>query len=638
MRTGTGLVRGRRIGIATAAGAVLVSAFAVATPAPAGARGAAPATAGAAVAAASRAPSTKQPVALGYGGAVSTVDLDASRAGLEVLRRGGNAADAAIAAAAALGVTEPFSAGIGGGGYFVYYDARTRRVSTVDGRETAPAAFTPTTFLDPATGAPYPLATAVTSGLSVGVPGTPRTWQTVARRFGSIPVSRLLRPAIRIAERGFVVDATFAGQIAANAERFAQFSSTRALYLPGGQPPAVGSVFRNPDLARTYRQLARRGIGSFYTGDIAEAVVQTANRPPLAPGAAPVLPGVLTTRDLRTYETVPRPPTRVSYRGLAVYGMAPSSSGGIAVGESLNILENAPLRRLDRAQALHLYLEATRRAFADRNRYVGDPAYLTAAERAALPQLLTQGFADERFCTIDPSRASQGPVAPGDPDGRYAPSCRAVPTPSGPRAAPDTEGPSTTHLVTADARGNVASYTLTIEQTGGNGMVVPGYGFLLNNELTDFNFVPVTPGIPDPNLPAAGKRPRSSMSPTIVLRNGRPFLALGTPGGATIITTVVQTLVNRIDLGFSLPEAIAAPRASQRNQASGRTDAEPAFIASPVGQRLQAEFGHTFGPVAEIGAANGLEFLGRGLVLAAAEPVRRGGGSALVLFEVPRQR
>jgi gamma-glutamyltranspeptidase/glutathione hydrolase len=571
----------------------------------------------------------KQAVAVGYGGAVSTVDLDATRAGIEVLRAGGNAADAAVAAAATLGVTEPFSAGIGGGGYFVYYDARTHRVSTVDGRETGPAAFRPDIFVDP-TGQPYPFATAVTSGLSVGVPGTPATWQAVAKRFGSKPVAQLLRPAIRVAERGFVVDQTFHDQVTANAARFARFTSTSALYLPGGVAPAVGSVFTNPDLAATYRALARKGLNSFYTGPLAGEVARTAQQPPLVPGTAPVLPGVITAQDIQGYSVVSHRPTHVSYRGLDVYSIAPSSSGGTTVGEALNILENVNLEKVSQAQALHDYLEATRRAYADRNRYIGDPAYLDASGRYAMRQLLTQGFADERFCTIDQNHASPGPVPPGTPDGSYDPSCRTVTNPDG-RPAGNTEGLSTTHLVVTDKRGDVASYTLTIEQTGGNGMVVPGRGFLLNNEMTDFNFAPLTPGVPDPNLPAAGKRPRSSMSPTIVLRHGAPYLALGSPGGATIITTVLQTLINRIDLGYSLPDAIAAPRASQRNQASGAGEAEPAFLASPVAQVLKDVYGQTFTVNPEIGAATGLEFLGHGLVLAAAEPVRRGGGSALVV-------
>jgi gamma-glutamyltranspeptidase/glutathione hydrolase len=329
----------------------------------------------------------------------------------------------------------------------------------------------------------------------------------------------------------------------------------------------------------------------------------------------------------------------VKYRGLDVYSMPPSSSGGITVGEALNILENVRLGKLDRAQALHYYLEATRRAYADRNRYIGDPAYLSARGRFEMYQLLTQGFADERFCTIDPGKApTVTPVPPGSPDGSYHPSCSTITTR---RPAGDHEGLSTTHLVTTDRWGNVASYTLTIEQTGGNGMVVPGRGFLLNNELTDFDFAPLTAGVPDPNLPAAGKRPRSSMSPTIILRGGHPFIALGSPGGASIITTVLQTLINRLDLGYSLPDAIAAPRASQRNQASGAGEAERDFLASDVGRVLQDRYGQKFTEhVTEngaIGAATGLEFLGHGLVLAAAEPVRRGGGSAVVVHDLLHQ-
>jgi gamma-glutamyltranspeptidase / glutathione hydrolase len=618
------------VAVLAAAGTLL------ATAGPASAAGAPARTAGSA----GTAGAVKKPVAVGYGGAVSTVDLDASKAGLEVLRKGGNAADAAIAAAATLGVTEPFSSGIGGGGYFVYYDARTHRVSTVDGRETAPAAFNEKIFIDPSTGKPYDTTLAYTTGLSVGVPGTPATWETAARRFGSQPVAQLLQPAIRVAERGFVVDQTFQNQVTSNQARFAKFSSTSALYLPNGQPPAVESVFRNADLARTYRELARRGLDSFYTGHLAAEVARTAQNPPLVPGTAKVLRGVITAKDVRGYRPILRAPTHVDYRGFDVYGMAPSSSGGIAVGEALNILENVPLHRLgavDQAQALHDYLEASRRAYADRNRYIGDPAYLSPADRTAMYQLLSQGFADERFCTIDPAHASPGPVGPGAPDRSYHPSCATITHPQARPASGDPEGRSTTHLVTSDSRGDVATYTLTIEQIGGNGMVVPGRGFLLNNEMTDFDFAPLTPGVPDPNLPAAGKRPRSSMSPTIVLRHGRPFIALGSPGGATIITTVLQTLINRLDFGYSLPDAIAAPRASQRNQSSGAGEAEPAFLASPVGQELQARFGQKFTVNPEIGAATGLEFLAHGLVLAAAEPVRRGGGSALVVHEVPRQ-
>ncbi len=253
---------------------------------------------------------------------------------------------------------------------------------------------------------------------------------------------------------------------------------------------------------------------------------------------------------------------------------------------------------------------------------MGDPAYV----QVPLAQLLSDEFAAERACAIDPETALEKPTPAGSPDGEYGPCpAEAQPTPGG-----GAEGPSTTHLTVGDAAGNIASYTLTIEQTGGSGITVPGRGFLLNNELTDFTFQVADPTRPEPNLPAPGKRPRSSMAPTIVLDDGEPVLALGSPGGSTIITTVLQTLVNRIDLDMDLAEAIAAPRASQRN--SPTTDAEPAFLET-YGAALE-DLGHEFTSVEEIGAATGIEFLPEGLLLAAAEPERRGGGSAGVVHDV----
>jgi gamma-glutamyltranspeptidase / glutathione hydrolase len=574
---------------------------------------------------------TKQPVATGTGGAIATVDLDASAAGLEVLRSGGNAVDAAVAAAATLGVTEPYSAGVGGGGFMVVHLAKQRRVVTIDGRETAPAAFEEDSFIDPATGQPIPFAERVTSGLGVGVPGTVATWQRALRRYGTRPLGKLLQPAIRVAERGFVVDQTFADQTASNAARFAAFPATAELFLPGGAPPAVGSLLRNPDLARTYRRLAGSGGDALYRGPIAEAIVDTVQDPPVDPASTlNVRPGVMTEADLAAYRALDRPPTRVGYRGYRVYGMGPPSSGGSTVGEALNILEGYDLGAESYAQALFHYLEATRLAFADRNRWVGDPDHVDVPLRG----LLSQGFADERRCAIG-ATANVSPVPPGDPFPPFGPGCPA----GGQAVAAPAERPATTHLSVADRWGNIVSYTLTIEQTGGSGMVVPGHGFLLNNELTDFNPAPLFPGVPDPNLPAPGKRPRSSMSPTIVFHDGRPVLAIGSPGGATIITTVLQILVEHLDRGRSLPEAIAVPRVSQRN--SDPADAEPAFLASPEAAALEA-LGEQFRPVPataplppEIGAAAGIAFLGHGLLQAAAEPVRRGGGSALVVHPRP---
>jgi len=294
--------------------------------------------------------------------------------------------------------------------------------------------------------------------------------------------------------------------------------------------------------------------------------------------------------------------------------MGPPSSGGSTVGEALNILDGFTPLGTDGPQALHHYLEASKLAFADRGAYLGDEDFVDVP----LTGLLSTGFAAERRALITDT-ALTAPLAAGDP-WPYEPEGA-----SGGASAQGNggrEGRSTTHLTVRDRWGNVVSYTFTIEQTGGSGIVVPDRGFLLNNELTDFDFATGRP-----NSPAGGKRPRSSMSPTIVLRDGAPWLALGSPGGSMIITTVLQILVNRIDRGMGLPEAIAAPRASQRNTPA--VAAEPAFRSSPEAAALTSTYGHTFSSTPEIGAATGIEVLPDGTTLAAAEPVRRGGGSAM---------
>ncbi|MFF5932966.1 gamma-glutamyltransferase [Streptomyces sp. NPDC012508] len=563
----------------------------------------------------------KEPVAVGYGGAVASVDADASAVGIEVLRKGGNAVDAAVAVAAALGVTEPYSAGIGGGGYFVHYDARTRTVRTIDGRETAPASADRNLFVE--NGAPIPFEEGMTSGRGVGTPGTPATWEAALDAWGTKPLRTLLEPAERLARDGFTVDATFRAQTASNEARFRDFPASSDLFLPGGGLPVVGSTFKNPDLARTYDKLGREGVGALYRGPLARDIVNTVRKPPVRDGATRVVrSGDLTERDLAAYETERRRPTKVSYRGLDVYGMAPSSSGGTSVGEALNILERTDLSAASRAGYLHRFIEASRIAFADRGRWVGDPAFEDVPTR----ELLSQRYADSRECLIRDDAVLTSPLAPGDP--RNPAACA-----TGGTAAPTTyEGENTTHLTVADKWGNVVAYTLTIESTGGSGITVPGRGFLLNNELTDFSFAPANPAVHDPNLPGPGKRPRSSMSPTIVLdRHDRPVLALGSPGGATIITTVLQTLTGVVDRDLPLVEAIAAPRASQRNQST--TELEPGLWNSPLRAELEA-IGHGFRQNPEIGAATGVQRLPDGRWVAAAEKERRGGGSAMVVRPV----
>ncbi|MER6183488.1 gamma-glutamyltransferase [Streptomyces sp. NPDC001652] len=568
----------------------------------------------------------KVPVAVGYGGAVASVDLDASAAGIEVLKKGGNAVDAAVATAAALGVTEPYSSGIGGGGYFVYYDAKSRKVHTIDGRETAPLTAGSDLFVE--NGKAIAFADAVSSGLSVGTPGTPATWATALGKWGSKRLGTVLKPAERIARDGFTVDDTFRTQTAANETRFRYFPDTTKLFLPGGQLPVVGSTFKNPDLARTYEELGRKGVDALYRGALGDEIVDTVNHPPVDPASGwNARPGDLSEKDLAAYRAKLQAPTKTSYRGLGVYSIAPSSSGGTTVGEALNILENTDLSKASEVQYLHRYIEASRIAFADRGRWVGDPAF----EDVPTTELLSQKYADSRACLIKDDAVLTSPVAPGDP--RNPAACA-----SGGTAAPTTyEGENTTHLTVADKWGNVVSYTLTIEQTGGSGITVPGRGFILNNELTDFSFVPANPAVHDPNLPGPGKRPRSSISPTIVLdRHNKPVVALGSPGGATIITTVLQTLTRFVDRGEPLVDAIAAPRASQRNAA--QTELEPALFndTSPASLRSRLEaIGHSFRLNPEIGAATGVQRLPDGKWLAAAETVRRGGGSAQVVHPAP---
>lgn len=562
-----------------------------------------------------------RPTAVGRGGAAATVDADATRAALEVLDAGGNAVDAAVAAAGVLGVTEPYSSGVGGGGFMLVYLADSRRVVSIDSRETAPHAYRPRIFVGD-DGKLLTFPERVTSGLGVGVPGTPLGWEEALRRYGTWSLDEVLQPGIRAARRGFVVDDTFAEQTRVNLERFQDFTSTRALFLtPDGQVPAVGSRLRNPHLAATYERLGRRGADVFYRGLIAEAIVETVTDPPLAPGAErTVHPGVMSASDLADYEARIRPPTSSDFDGYQIHGMGPPSSGGSTVGEILNILEGFDASGRRAVSTVHRFLEASRLAFADRNAYLGDPEYTDVP----LDGLLSDGFAAERRALIG-AEAGAVPAPVGDPFDDQADPSRPL------RPGAGGEGPSTTHLTVADRWGNVVAYTLTIEQTGGSAIAVPGHGFLLNNELTDFEPLP-----PHPNAPEAGKRPRSSIAPTIVLRDGEPVVALGTPGGPTIITTVAQVLYDHLRFGTPLPAAVATPRAAQMD--SDVTVAEPDLISSRLGQRLRRR-GHAFVSLSEvatfptgddIGAATGIRFLAGGRVVAVAEPERRGGGSALV--------
>ncbi|WP_229425583.1 gamma-glutamyltransferase [Massilia sp. Se16.2.3] len=456
---------------------------------------------------------------------------------------------------------------------------------------------------------------AVASGASVGVPGTVRGWHEALSRYGSMDFKQVLAPAIDVASKGFVVTDHFSSMTALNEKKFAQFTTSAALYLgPDGKAVKPGTLLRNPGMARAYREIAAHGQKAFYEGPLARAIVDTVNKPPVAAGLR-VRSGGMTLADLANYEARIRQPVKSTYRGYDIYGMPLPSSGGVAVAEALNILEGYDLKAMPRAQAEHLYLEASRLAFADRNAYLADPEFVDAP----VPGLLTKDFAAQRRKLIDMQRAA-GVVAAGDPYGyQQDPS-----VPLRPQTRPlQRESAHTTHFTVSDKEGNVVSYTFTIESWGGSGIVVPGYGFLLNNELTDFDF-----SGPHPNVPEAGKRPRSSMAPTIALKDGKPAFTIGSPGGSTIITTVLQTIVNYLDLGMPMDAALNAPRLSQRNSAV--TSVEPGFAGTAQAKALEA-FGHKWEePAEEIGAANAIVFNPDGTVTAVSEGRRHGVGTALV--------
>jgi gamma-glutamyltranspeptidase/glutathione hydrolase len=577
---------------------------------------------------------TQEPVAVGSGGAVASMDLGASQAGIDVLKHGGNAIDAAVATASALGVTIPFVAGPGGGGFMVIYLAKTHQVITINGRETCPAACTTNMFIDPATGQPYGYDYASDQPLATGVPSMVATWARAVSQYGRQSLAADLQPAINIADRGFRVNADFQQLTESDLPELQAYPASHWLLTAAGNPLPVGYLLRNPDLARTYRLLARYGPSYLYNGPLGQAIVQADDHPVTTPGNTVVaLPGIMTMNDLSAYTARVQAPTHVRYRGLDIYSMGPPSSSGSTVGEALNILNGYNLSAEPRATALFHYLEASRLSYADRNAYVGDPRYVSVP----LSGLLSPAFAATRRCLIG-DKALVSPVTPGNPYPPYN-SCSGQPSSAAASASP--EGSHTNNIVTADKWGDIVAYTNTINFFGGSGETVPGYGFLLNNEMTDFDFVPPAQGAYDPNLPAGGKQPRSSMGPVIAFRNGKPVFSVGAAGGSTIITTILQIILNHVDFGISLPAALAAPRVSQTNSATSL--AEPDFYNSALAKQLTSEFGEQFreatGPIVPLdyypGDATALQVLGGGRLEAIAEPVRLGGGSALVVNPSP---
>jgi gamma-glutamyltranspeptidase / glutathione hydrolase len=586
---------------------------------------AAPAAANAAAGRASQA------VSVGTGGAVASMDSYASQAGIDVLKHGGNAIDAAVATGSAMGVSVPFVAGPGGGGFMVIYLAKTHQIVTLDGRENCPGACTSTMFIDPKTGQPLDYTYASDQPLSTGVPSMVALWDKAISLYGRRSFGADLQPAIKLARRGFRVNQDFRQLTTSGIATLRAYTASRELLLtPSGEPLPLGYLLKNPGLARTYKLLAKYGPSYFYNGPIGQAVVQADDHPVLYPGTTSItLPGILSMKDLQDYTVRTPAPTHVNYRGLDVYGMGPPSSGGSTEGEILNILNGYDLAKEPRVTALFHYLEASRLAYADRNAYVGDPNYVNVP----LSGLLNPDFAATRRCLIG-TTALTSPVAPGNPLGPFTP-CHGASTTSGAAGSP--EAHHTNNIVTMDKWGDVVGYTNTINFFGGSGQVVPGYGFLLNDEMTDFDFAPSSPGAYDPNLPAGGKQPRSSMGPIIALKDGKPVFSIGAAGGSTIITTVVQTLINHVDFGMSMPAALNAPRVSQRN--SKTSQAEFGFYYSKLAQELTKRYGETFslatGPLLPLdyypGDATALQVLGDGVMEPVAEAVRLYGGSAMTV-------
>ncbi|MHB0917115.1 MAG: gamma-glutamyltransferase [Thiobacillus sp.] len=564
-------------------------------------------------------------------GVVAVSHPAAAAAGARMLAAGGNAVDAAAAVQFALNVVEPQSSGIGGGGFMLIHLAKTGETFIVDSRERAPAAASADMFAPDGLPMPFPLAS--TSGLAVGVPGTLRGVDTALTRWGTKTLADTLAPAIELAEHGVRVNRFLAADIANDGGRTRIHPETAAIFRPGGVPLAEGDWLVQPALARTLKRIAARGPDAFYRGALARSIVKAQQRTRSELGATGT--GRMTLADLAQYEVAIRDPLVGQYRGWTLVGMPPPSSGGLTVLQMLGLLERFPLG--DAAQGygfgspktLHAMIEAMRLAFADRALWIGDD------DAAPLPRqgLLHPDYLATRAALIQPDRRMDPPQA-GDP----LPWDASVTVRPQPSRTPQ-ESPHTTHFSIVDRWGNVVSYTSTIEYTWGSGITVPGYGFLLNNELTDFNFLPAADASasnPGANDVAPHKRPRSSMAPTLLFKNGKPVAAYGSPGGATIINSVLNVTLNLIDHGMSLQQAIDAPRLSVTHAAGpvqcegGAAFMQPRF--SVAAQDALRDWGHaglgdagTDGCQATIGSVQAIVIdLASGTHHGAADPRREG--------------
>ncbi|MEN5186593.1 gamma-glutamyltransferase [Luteimonas sp. TWI596] len=504
------------------------------------------------------APVAAQSQATPPGNAVASAHALATEAGLQVMREGGNAFDAAIATSAVLSVVEPISSGLGGGGFFLLHDAASGRDVFIDARETAPASAHPDRYRT--ADGQFDRDRAENGPWSAGIPGLPAAFVHIAERYGRLPLAQSLAPASRIAEAGFPVYARFARGYQSRRQVMERYPGTRAVFLAGGRAPQEGDLFRQPELAQTLRLLAERGFDGFYRGPTGEKLVAGVN----AEG------GQWTAEDLAGYRVVERAPIRFRYHDWTVTTAPPPSSGGIAMAQMLQILEPYDLPALDDAARTHLVVESMRRAFRDRTFYLGDPDFVKIPERT----LRSRDYAAGLRATINPAKATPSDLLSGDP------------TPL--------EDEETTHFSIVDAAGNRAAVTQTVNLLFGSGLVAPGTGVLLNNEMDDFA---LQPGVPnafgvmgfDANAPRPGKRPLSSMTPTFLESPDR-VAVLGTPGGSRIITMVLLGVLG-YDAGLDAQAVAALPR-YHHQWMPDTISAESDTFSADTAARLRA-MGHT---------------------------------------------
>ena len=471
---------------------------------------------------------------------VSVANPHAAAAGARVLSEGGTAADSMVAVQAVLGLVEPQSSGIGGGAFLVWYDSKSGEITTLDGRETAPLAATPRLFQNE-NGERLKFWDAVVGGRSVGVPGTPALMEAAHKKWGQNSWNSLFSEAIDLADNGFAVSPRLAALVARDAERLGRFSDTADYFFPNEQPLVEGHLLTNPAYADLMRRMAKDGAEVIYSGDIARAIIDTVR-------GAEKNPGVLSLTDLQIYKVKERPAVCAPFRGYQVCGMGPPSSGALTVGQILGLLNQFTPGSSNDPQTLRLIGDASRLAFADRGRYMADSDFVPMPTKG----LLAQDYLSERAKLLNGPDALTEAV-PGNPEYSHASLW-----------ADDVslELPSTSHISIVDRFGNALSMTTTIENSFGSRLMT--HGFLLNNELTDFSFSSHRNGVPIANRVEPGKRPRSSMSPTIILKDGRPTLVIGSPGGSRIIGYVAEAIVAHIDWGMNIQAAVSIPHAINR--------------------------------------------------------------------------